>query len=98
MLNKAILTSLPVFCFSQYQLAGLDQLYAFGNQRQGTMMEVHTEKNRLCKQETQSFLPFKCRKCFKNEFLGQNCNHHEQILGAAPGEAKAKTMINLVCF
>lgn len=87
MLNKAILTSFPVFYFSKYLLAGPDQLYAFGNQRQGTMMEVHTGKLIVfvCKQETQSFLPLNAGSVSRTSCLGQNCNLHEQILRAAPG-------------
>lgn len=49
MLSKPLLILLPVFCFSKQLLVKLVQAYAFGSQRQGTMIGVRTETIKIFK-------------------------------------------------
>lgn len=49
MLSKSLLIILPVFCFSKQLLVKLVQAYAFGSQRQDTMIGVRTETVKIFK-------------------------------------------------
>lgn len=55
MLSKPLLILFPVFCFSKQLLVKLEQAYAFGSQRQGTMIGVRTETVQMFKKNWLNF-------------------------------------------